>query len=361
MKGLEGSIEVTDAVPGGVARQLSADSSFHEVGPSLAMNRRKILYGLLALPSCLAACERKAEAPSAPTTPVAPATIVGGILDAPDNQLDYLRTKLAFDKIVDDTADLESITGSISQMAAFAAQMAGANADDARKLAAVRTVIYRAGPWNESRPFAYDLADPYGQNLSSKLLSSYLSTRLGNCVSMPVLFLILADRLRVNVALSTAPLHVFVKFTDASDKATNLETTSGALPARDQWYREKLPMTDLSVASGLYLRTLSRKESVALMATTVMEHLMDQERYQDAIDVADVILAHSPRDAQTMVRRGSAFAHLLEEEFYKPYPSADLVPPYLHGRYQQLENANRQAFVRAEALGWTPTEIPSAA
>jgi hypothetical protein len=96
------------------------------------------------------------------------------------------------------------------------------------------------------------------------------------------------------------------------------------------------------------------------MATTVMEHLMDQGRYQAAIDVADVILAHSTRDAQTMVRRGTAFAHLLDEEFYKPYPTAELVPPHLHGRYRQLESANRQAFAEAEALGWTPTEIPAA-
>ena len=177
---------------------------------------------------------------------------------------------------------------------------------------------------------------------------------------MPILFLILADRLGVNVALSTAPLHVFVKFTDAAGKVTNLEATSGALPARDQWYREKLPMTDQAVASGLYLRTLGRKESVALMATTVMEHLMDQALYQDVIDVADVILAHSPRDAQTMVRRGSAFARLLDEEFYKPYPTPELVPPHLHDRYQQLESANRQAFAQAEALGWTPADIPVA-
>jgi regulator of sirC expression with transglutaminase-like and TPR domain len=244
-------------------------------------------------------------------------------------------------------------------MAAVASEMAGPGADDARKLAAVRTFIYRAGAWNDNRPFAYDLADPYGQTLSNKLLSTYLSTRRGNCVSMPVLFLILADRLGVNVTLSTAPLHVFLKFTDATGKVTNLEPTSGALPSRDQWYREKLPMTDQAVDSGLYLRTLSRTESVALMATTVMEHLLDQGRYQDAIDVADVILAHSPRDGETMVKRGSAFGRLMEEEFYKPYPTPDTVPPHLHGRYRQLESANQQAFAQAEALGWTPTEMPT--
>lgn len=324
------------------------------------MNRRRVLCGLLSTQPCLASCERQVDSPPAVAVSATPTSIVAGVLNAPDDQLNFLRAKLAFDKVVDSTIDLESITASLNHLTAFAIEMAGSGADDARKLAAVRTVIYRAGPWNENRPFAYDLADPYGQNLRSKLISTYLSTRLGNCVSMPILFLILADRLGVNVALSTAPLHVFLKFTDAAEKVTNLEATSGALPARDQWYREKLPMTDQAVASGLYLRALTRKEGVALMATTVMEHLMDRGRYQDAIDVADVILADSPRDAQTMVRRGSAFARLLDEEFYKPYPTADLVPPPLRRRYQQLESANRQSFAQAEALGWTPVEIPIA-
>lgn len=137
------------------------------------MDRRKILCGLLTLPSCLAACERQPDTPHAAAIPAAPAMIVKGILSAPDHLLDYLRAKIAFDKIVDDTTDLESITSGIDRIAAFATEMAGAGADSARKLAAVRTVIYRAGPWNENRPFAYDLADPYGQSLSSKLLSAY--------------------------------------------------------------------------------------------------------------------------------------------------------------------------------------------
>lgn len=323
------------------------------------MDRRKILCGMLTLPSCLAGCERRADAPPIPTAPIPPATTVLGVLKAADRRLDYLRAKLAFDKIVDTTFDLESITASINRLAAFADEMAGPGADDARKLAAVRTVIYRAGAWNDQRPFAYDQTDPYGQNLTSKLLSTYLSTRRGNCVSMPILFLILADRLGVNVTLAEAPLHVFVRYTEADGKPVNLEATSGAFPARDQWYREKLPMTDLAVANGVYLRTLSRKESVALMANTVMEHLMDQARYGEAVEVANAILEAYPLGAHAIVKQGSAYSRLLDEEFHKPYPTADLVPPSLHGRYRELATLNEQAFARAEALGWTPTEIPS--
>jgi regulator of sirC expression with transglutaminase-like and TPR domain len=318
------------------------------------IGRRALVAGLVFSP--LVGCGRGRE-PSGPTPIVTPAEAVGELLAA--ERHDYGTAKLALDRLVDATLDQHGAALEMDRLTASAQELAGPRADDVRKLAAVRTVIYQSGSWNDHRPFAYDLADPYGQILRNKLLSVYLSTRLGNCVSMPVLFLILADRLGVNVALSSAPLHVFVKFTDLTGKTTNLEATSGALPARDQWYREKLPMTDLSVTNGVYLRVLSRKEGVALMATTVVEHLMEQARYQDAIDVADAILANSPRDAQTMVMRGSAFARLMDEEFHRPYPTPDLVPPHLHGRYRALDSANQQAFAQAEALGWTPTEIPS--
>lgn len=44
---------------------------------------------------------------------------------------------------------------------------------------------------------------------------------------MPFLFIILGDRLGINVTASVAPLHVFVKFTDENGVIHNLETTSG--------------------------------------------------------------------------------------------------------------------------------------
>lgn len=323
------------------------------------MNRRLFLgLSLSATAFPLAGCGPERGSGEPPPI-VSPAGAIRELLAMPDAQLDYGMAKLALDRLVDSTLDQSAIATEVDRIAAAAGALAGSGADEVRKLAAVRTVIYQPGAWNDNRPFAYDHADPYGQNLRSKLLSVYLSTRRGNCVSMPILFLILADRLGVNVALAEAPLHVFVRYTAADGKPVNLEATSGALPARDQWYREKLPMTDLAASNGVYLRTLSRKESVALMANTVMEHLMDQARYGEAVEVANAILEAYPLDVQTLVRQGTAYAHLLDEEFHKPYPSADLVPPSLHGRYRELATLNEQAFARAEALGWTPTEIPS--
>jgi regulator of sirC expression with transglutaminase-like and TPR domain len=218
----------------------------------------------------------------------------------------------------------------------------------------LRRLIYEAGPWNDGRPFAYDQADPLGQSPRSRLLPVYLETRLGNCVSMPILFLILADRLGLDMALAAAPLHMFVRWRDESGGTLNLETTSGAHPARDAWFRHNMPMSDLALANGLYMRSLGRREGVTLMAHTLLESLMAKGRYGDVIEVADVILDHGPRDVYAMLKKATAGGYIIRTEFEARYRHPFLIPMPQRLRYLSLQRSNETLFAAAEALGWEP-------
>jgi regulator of sirC expression with transglutaminase-like and TPR domain len=284
-----------------------------------------------------------------------PADIVREVLSAPDDRLDYGRAKLAFDRIVDPSVDADAALAEIDRLAARANALAGARASAAAKLAALRRIIYESGAWNGGRPFGYDHADPLGQNVRNKLISTYLATRRGNCVSMPVLFLIVGGRMGLNLALSTAPLHIFLRYTDESGRKINLEATSGALPARTLWYRQNLPMTDRAIESGLYMRTLSRSEAVAHMASTVVDFLMSEGRFPEAIEVAEVILHYYPRDGYTLVKLGSAYGELMRLEFTERFAVSGMIPPALRQRYTMLAHQNQSAFQAAEALGWQPS------
>lgn len=272
------------------------------------------------------------------------------------SETDYLQAKLAFDAIVDPQIDNATASRAVDRLTAAARDLAGAGADDTRKLAAVRTAIYQSGTWNDNRPFAYDMRDPLGRNIENKLLATHVRTRLGNCVSMPVLFLILADRLGLNVSLATAPHHVFVRYTGPDGRAVNLETTSGGHPARDVWYQQNMPMTDLALSNGIYMRTLSRRESVATMALTVGEFLLGAGRYAEVIDVAEAIGEYAPRDVGPILLAGEAYGRMFTQEFENRYPTPDAVPASLHGRYRELSTMNASLYAHAEALGWRPSE-----
>lgn len=278
------------------------------------------------------------------------------ILSIEDAQLDYGHAKLVIDRLIEPTVIVAPIMATLDRMAEDARRLAGPSPTPDMLFAALRRLIYEAGPWNEHRPFAYDHDDPLGQRIGNKLLSTYLRTRRGNCVSMPALFMILADRLGLDVALSKAPLHVFVRYRSESGRVLNIETTSGAHPAREEWFRRQMPMTDRAVASGLYMRSLSKREGVALLATTLLEHLMHQRRFDEALAVSAIILRHNPRDGYTMVKRGTVYGELIESEFTGKYRVPALIPAYLRPRYLTLAQRNRAAFQAAEALGWEPVE-----
>ncbi len=282
-----------------------------------------------------------------------PASIVRTTLSAPDNELSYERAKLTFDRIIAPELDGEAATAEIDQLAGASKGIA-AGGSDVEKLKAVRQVIYEAGAWNGGKPFSYDHADPYGADLRNKLLATYLDTRRGNCVSMPVLQLVVAERLGLNVSLSTAPQHIFMRYTNpANGRSIAIEATSGGHPARETEYR-KFGVTDAQIESGIYLGVLSKRESIAVMASTVTEWLMSEGRYDEVIEVTDVLLEYYPKDIHALLSRGSAHADLLRTEFVERYPTPAAIPPSLHSRYRMLATQNAIAFQQAEALGWEP-------
>lgn len=289
-----------------------------------------------------------------------PSELVRSAISAPDNELNYEQAKLLFDRIISSDLDENAVTTEVDRLSIAATRIA-ADGTDIDKLKAVRQVIYDEGAWNGSRPFTYDHADPYGVDLNSKLLATYLDTRKGNCVSMPILHLIVAERLGLNVSLSTAPLHVFVRYTNPTNgRSLAIEATSGGNPTREIWYHERMGVTDQQVNNGIYLGVLTKRETIAVMASTVTEWLMSQGRYEEAIEVANVLLEYYPKDIHAVLSRGSAYGELMRTEFVERFPTPAAIPPSLRPRYQMLATQNAADFQQAEAWGWTPAPADQA-
>lgn len=196
--------------------------------------------------------------PGATIAAVPEAKRIDAILRQPETDMDLGRIKLTIDNMIDPTMDVESGLKQIDEMATRVRAMLYDFPPSGARLKALRAYLYEKGPWNDYRSFGYDFDDPLGKNIRNKLLLNYIASRRGNCVTMPLLFFILGQRLGLDVTISAAPLHLFVNYTDPETGTTyNLETTSGAKPARDVWIRQGNPMTDQAIANGLYMRKLS--------------------------------------------------------------------------------------------------------
>jgi regulator of sirC expression with transglutaminase-like and TPR domain len=280
---------------------------------------------------------------------------VRSVLEVPDDQLDYARAKVALDELIDPDFDRAAVFRSLDQLTAWAMTLTRGDPSPSIRLGAVRRVIYESGPWNDHRPFAYDMDDPSGLLIRNKLLHNYLQNRLGQCVSMPVLYLIIADRLGLDVALALAPHHLFIHYTDEGGRMHNLETTSGGHPTREQWLRQEFPMTDRSIETGIYLRSLSKREAIAVMASTILEYLFEQRRSAEVIGLSELILRYHPNYVEALLSLGSA-AGCLQDDFKRRHPIPGTAPLHESIHVRMMIKRNRDCFRRAEDLGWLPAE-----
>ncbi len=77
-------------------------------------------------------------------------------------------------------------------------------------------------------PFKYDFDDPFGKKDWSKMfVTKLLSDKTGQCHSMPLLYLMLADELKIKAWMSYSPQHSYIKVQGDKGIWYSYETTNG--------------------------------------------------------------------------------------------------------------------------------------
>lgn len=271
----------------------------------------------------------------------------------PDDRVDYGAAKLTVDRLIDPSTDTAAVRQQIDEWERAVRGNVPPNPTARQMRDALFKTLYEPGPWNQNRPFTYDLDDPLGRNARNKQLATYLATRKGNCVSMPILFLILGQRLGLTVALATAPNHLLVKFADDEQQMwLNVEATAGGFKY-DSSYQRETGITEAALDNGLYLRPLLPHEGVGAIAGTLMEHYGAKKDADALMAVADLALAANPKDPVAMIWKANAYYIQTDQRIRSKYPNAADVPPELHDEYRRLSRENSAWFTKAESLGWT--------
>ncbi len=281
------------------------------------------------------------------------------MLKLPENKIDLIKAKLLIDQMIDPKTDVVATRKSLDAMATNIKTLLPPNASNQNKLIGLRRYVYLSGEWNNFKPFSYDLDDPFGDNIQNKLIATYLSSKKGNCVSMPILVLLLAQKLELDMSLSTAPNHLFLKFRDDTGKTVNLEGTNQAAPVDDSVYRKQYPMTDLAIKSGIYMQSLNKKESVSVMMTTLMEAYHQNNEQEKVITVVDLAVKYYPKNVSAIVHKGTAYALVIQQEYEQKYPMPSMIPEALVPRFLELNKNRDYWYDQAEALGFAQPDQAS--
>jgi hypothetical protein len=176
-------------------------------------------------------------------------------LALPEHQIDVGIAALTIAKEVYPGLDIQAYSARLDDLARKTRWLAKGTRDPETRIRVLNTVLFR------HEHFRYDHAGfAQGGRKEHYYLNGILDLRMGNCFTMPLLYVAVAQRLEWPIYPVTAPSHLFVRYVDPAFARQNIETTSGGKHFEDEWYIKDFSINSRALGTGGYMRTLSYKE-----------------------------------------------------------------------------------------------------
>ena len=213
-------------------------------------------------------------------------------------------------------------------------------------------------------PLKYNLDDYDSQkNFTSHFVNTLLTTNVGQCHSMPLLYLILAERLGAKAYLALAPQHSFVKIQDDNGAWYNLELTCRSILS-DYHYMNSSYIKSEAIRNKLYMNPLSKKETVASLLTTLGQYYLMKYGYDPFIlDCLHTAESYSPHDIYNKIMEADyetrltlEIARLLNarhpETLKKISPEAYKHYERMHELYKEIDNSGYEDMPKEIYARW---------
>ena len=190
-------------------------------------------------------------------------------------------------------------------------------------------------------PFNYDFEDVFGHKDWSKMfVSNLLATNKGNCHSIPYLYKIIAEEIGVTANLSLAPNHIYIKHRSEKNGWYNTELTSGIFPI-DAWIMASGYVHLDAIRTGVYMKALTEKESIALCLVDLAQGYQKSEIYdlEFVIKCANKALEYYPNYVNAMILKTEAKGKQIENILFSYNTDFRSVRKYpkTHAIFKEIE------------------------
>lgn len=144
-------------------------------------------------------------------------------------------------------------------------------------------------------PLKYDFEDFNGdKNWSKMFVTKLLKTGKGQCHSLPLLYLTLAEEIGATAYLALAPKHSYIKFQDENKKWYNIELTNGMFTAPSFILNNGYVRSE-ALQNHIYMQELSKKELLAQLYSDLAMGYIAKFGYDDFVhNVAQKALSLYP-------------------------------------------------------------------
>ena len=205
-------------------------------------------------------------------------------------------------------------------------------------------------------PMKYDFEDFWGEeDITKQMVSKLMTTTTGQCHSMPLLFLILAEQMDVEAHLALAPEHSYVKFQDEQGNWYNLELTNGRVTT-DEFIMQSGYIKAEALRQGLYMRPLSKQETVAQTLNDLGFYYTHRYGIDSFVgEIVETMETHAPEALLTAFWQANyrtvSFQHVVEQ--YQARGAAKSVVDADTTAMRMLQQMY-EAYDRVDQMGYEP-------
>ena len=212
-------------------------------------------------------------------------------------------------------------------------------------------------------PFKYDFDDPFGKkNWSKMFVTKLLSDKSGQCHSLPLLYLMLADELDIRAWMSYSPQHSYIKLQGDKGIWYNYETTNGNYSA-DSWVLSSGLVKSEALQSGIYMDTLTRKETIAATLADLAKGYAIKFGFDKfVLDCVNRALEYHPNNVYALQIKSDYYTFLFRyvwEQLNRPskeqihlYPKANEILQTMLANYGHLDQIGYEIMSEEGYKSW---------
>lgn len=218
------------------------------------------------------------------------------------------------------------------------------------------------------KAFKYDFEDFWGVDDYSKMfVSKLMNAGTGQCHSMPLLYLILAEQIGAEAYLSFSPNHSYIRFPDDDGNIFSLELTNGMF-STNSFVLQSGYVKSEALLNKIYMQELSKKELLSQMYADLAGAYLHKYGYDEFIgEVLDRSLELYPNNINARMYKANYQAVKFEYaasqlgiDPYNPqelqnigyYPNAVKLLNEANGQAQQIDNLGYQPMPAEAYISW---------
>lgn len=204
------------------------------------------------------------------------------------------------------------------------------------------------------KPYSYDFNDMWGENdWTNMFVSKLLATKKGNCHSLPYLYKILSEEMGIPAYLSFAPNHIYIKSYSKKTGWYNTELTSGTFPI-DAWIMASGYVTVEAIQNGLYMDTLSTKQSVANCLVDLAQgyqRKFGKDNPDFVVKCCNTCLKYHPTNVNAMLTKAEAQKYFIQAQM----KAKNLKKPqdlFADNSIKEMYEDMEQTYIKLHQLGY---------